>query len=105
MCDARIEVQTVFFYALHSTNLLYPSHPSQAIPGVGAHLHTPGHHGDTQGWGAPGLGDDQGCGGEATRDAQECGGGPPSLGLLERDNMYDITTFNFNTMAHVFYNA
>ena len=24
-----------------------------------AHLHTPGHHGDTQGWGAPDLSDDQ----------------------------------------------
>ena len=35
-------------------------YPSQAIPGVGAHLHTPGHHGDTQGWGAPDLSDDQG---------------------------------------------
>jgi hypothetical protein len=34
--------------------------PSQAIPGVGTHLHTPGHHGDTQGWGAPDLSDDQG---------------------------------------------
>ena len=32
---------------------------SQAIPGVGGHLHTPGHHGDTQGWGAPVLSDDQ----------------------------------------------
>ena len=36
---------------------------------------------------------------------QSQGWGPTSLGLLERDNMYDITTFNFNTMAHVFYNA
>ena len=35
--------------------------PSQAIPGVGAHLHTSGHHGDTKGWGAPDLSDDQGC--------------------------------------------
>ena len=35
-------------------------YPSQAIPRVGAHLHTPGHHGDTQGWGAPDLSDDQG---------------------------------------------
>ena len=27
---------------------------------MGAHLHTPGHHGDTQGWGASDLSDDQG---------------------------------------------
>ena len=35
-------------------------YPSQAIPRVGGHLHTPGHHGDTQGWGALDLSDDQG---------------------------------------------
>ena len=46
-------------------NLLYKPcchmllYPSQATPGVGAHPHTPGHHGDTQGWGAPDLSDDQ----------------------------------------------
>ena len=34
--------------------------PSQAIPGVGAHPHTPRHHRDTQGRGAPDLSDDQG---------------------------------------------
>ena len=50
-------VSTIHYTILYS---LISLSPSQAIPGVGAHLHTRGHHGGTKGWGAPDLSDDQG---------------------------------------------
>ena len=45
---------------LIDTQLSRVEYPSQAIPGVKGHLHTPGHHSDTQGLGAPDLSDGQG---------------------------------------------
>ena len=50
-------IMSCTFCTPHLSNNIYIS---QAIPGVGAHPHTPGHHRDTQGWGAPDPSDDQG---------------------------------------------
>ena len=60
MCAKLVAIGSlsgVAFIVFKKVLLVHVLYPSQAIPGVGAHLHTPGHHGDTQGWGAPDLSD------------------------------------------------